>query len=63
MVSADEMENQCKRALYDISTRNRLSGDRINNLIGIENIFDKDIYNIDRVVYKDLNTVSSIKKN
>jgi hypothetical protein len=61
MVSPDEMENQCKRALYDISTRTNLSVDRINNLIGIDNVFDKDLNQLDKVIYKDIYTESSIE--
>jgi hypothetical protein len=56
-VSADKMDIKCKRAIYDISTREKLSSSRINNIIGIDNIFNSEMDSLDKVIYKDFNTV------
>lgn len=42
---------KCKRALYDVCTRSVLTPDRINNLIGIDNILCR--MDIDKIVYTD----------
>ena len=46
-------ETSYKRALYDVVTRSTLSGNRINNIIGLEDILKIDLRRIDRVLYQD----------
>ena len=46
-------ETSYKRALYDVVTRSTLSGNRINNIVGLDDILKKDLRRIDRILYQD----------
>ena len=46
-ISDVEMDERCKRALYDICTRSVLTESRLNNIIGIDNILNKQLENLD----------------
>ena len=47
------VETSYKRALYDVVTRSTLSGNRINNIVGLDDILKKDLRRIDRILYQD----------
>lgn len=51
MMSDSEIEIQCKKALYELCTRSVLTEDRINNIIGVSNILDKSIEDIDKIKF------------
>lgn len=52
-VSDSIMDVKCKRVLYDIATRSIIAPSRINNIIGLDNVLDKDLKELDRIVYDD----------
>jgi hypothetical protein len=52
-ISADEIDEKCQRALYDVATRSVMNGDRLNNVIGIDNVFNKCLDNIDKIQYDE----------
>lgn len=52
-ITDKEMEFKCKRALYEICTRATLTKSRLDNIIGIENILDKEIEDIDKIKYDE----------
>ncbi|MBO5388295.1 MAG: hypothetical protein J6A59_09175 [Lachnospiraceae bacterium] len=49
----DIIDAKCQKALYEISTRSVIASDRINNIIGIDNILHKDINSIDRITFDE----------
>lgn len=50
----DEVINmKCQKALYEISTRSVITPDRVNNIIGVDNVLNKDRYSIDKIVFDD----------
>lgn len=52
-ISESEMEAKCKRALYDVCMRKAFTEDRLNNIIGVDNILQKSMLPIDRIIYKE----------
>ena len=52
-IGDDKMDEKCQKALYELSTRSVLKADRINNIIGVDNILDKQLNKINRVIYQD----------
>ena len=46
-------ETSYRRALYDVVIRSTLSGNRINNIVGLEDILKTDLWRIDRILYQD----------
>lgn len=47
-----ERKRACEKALYAVITRTTFSEDRLNNLIGVDNILNKELTILDRVEYK-----------
>lgn len=60
-----ELNIKCQKALYELSTRSVLTPDRINNIIGIDNILRKKLKELDMVVYseEDLEHIEEIKQS
>lgn len=50
-----EVKRACQRALYSLITRTTFSEDRLNNIIGVDNILERDLTYLDRVEYIDSN--------
>lgn len=57
--NSPEVKHACQRALYSLVTRTTFSEDRLNNIIGVDNILGRDLIYLDRVEYKqaDLNII------
>ena len=51
-VSDDVMDMKCQKALYELTTRSVLTDNRIDNILGLDNILDDEIYDIDKVLYE-----------
>lgn len=47
------IDMKCQKALYEACTRSVLTSDRINNIIGIDNIIKKEIKHIDKIQFND----------
>lgn len=60
-----ELNIKCQKALYELSTRSVLTPDRINNIIGIDNVLRKKLKELDMVVYseEDLEHIEEIKQS
>lgn len=52
-VSEDILEKKCQKALYELCTRSVITADRVNNIIGIDNVLSKTIVNVDKLVYRE----------
>lgn len=52
-VSDDVIEKKCQKALYELCTRSVITADRVNNIIGIDNVLNKTIINVDKLIYKE----------
>ena len=52
-ISDTEMELKCQKALYELCTRSVITEDRLNNIIGVDNILSKQRIKIDSIVFKD----------
>ena len=52
-ISEEEMKERCDKALYEICVRSVISGDRINNIIGIDNVLKKNLIYLDRIKYEE----------
>jgi hypothetical protein len=52
-ISDAEMDIKCQRALYDLCTRSVITADRVNNIIGIDDVLDKGLRYIDKVVFDE----------
>ena len=52
-VSDDVIEKKCQKALYELCTRSVITADRVNNIIGIDNVLSKTIVNVDKLVYRE----------
>lgn len=52
-ISESELELKCQKAMYELCTRSILTEDRLNNIIGIDNILNKQLVKIDKVVFQD----------
>lgn len=52
-MSEDEMDAKCQKALYELSTRSVLKADRLNNILGVDNILTKKLDNINKIIYKE----------
>lgn len=50
-----EVKRACQRALYSLITRTTFSEDRLNNIIGVDDILGRDLTYLDRVEYIDSN--------
>lgn len=53
MVTEEVMDQKCQRALYELCTRSVITADRINNIIGIDNVLVKQRQSIDKYVFDD----------
>lgn len=60
-----ELNIKCQKALYELATRSVLTPDRINNIIGIDNVLRKKLKELDMVVYseEDLEHIEEIKQS
>lgn len=47
------LEERCTKALYELATRSILTTDRLNNIIGADNIISKQFNNINRIQYNE----------
>ena len=56
-----ERKVACERALYDLVTRSTLCKDRLNNIIGFDNVLTHGIRDVDRIVY-DENELKELRK-
>ena len=63
-LSDDVIEQKCKRALYDICTRSVLTADRVNNIVGIDNVLSKEFKNIGKIKFEQdsLDKIAQIKE-
>lgn len=63
-VSDQQMDKNCQKALYELCTRSVLSGDRLNNILKLDNIFEKQSKQVDRVIYNEeaLNKIMEIER-
>lgn len=52
-LSEDEMDKKCQKALYELATRSVMNPDRLNNVIGISNILNKQLEKIDSIVFDE----------
>lgn len=52
-VSDVEMDAKCQKALYELCTRSVLHPDRINNIIGIKNVLEKTMEDVNNIVYSE----------
>lgn len=50
-----EVKRACQRALYSLITRTTFSENRLNNIIGVDDILERDLTYLDRVEYIDSN--------
>lgn len=48
-MSESEMDEKCKRALCDICGRQKMSGDRLSNIIGFSNVLTKELKQLDHI--------------
>lgn len=55
----DIIDMKCQKALYEISTRSVLKENRLNNIIGVDNILKREMNNLNKVVY-DENAIDKI---
>ena len=51
--NSPEVTVACKRALYSLITRTTFSEDRLNNIIGVDNVLNRDLIYLDRMEYLD----------
>lgn len=60
----EELDIKCQKALYELATRSVITNDRINNIIGVDNILRKKLKDLDRVIYseEDLEYIEEIKQ-
>lgn len=49
----DVMDEKCQRALYDISTRSVMTADRLNNVVGFDNVLNKQFIEINKIIYDE----------
>lgn len=63
-ISDTELDIKCQKALYELATRSVMTPDRLNNVIGIDNILRKKLKELDLVVYSeaDLEHIEEIKR-
>lgn len=63
-ISDAEMDEKCQKALYELATRSVITPSRLNNVIGISNILDKQIDDLDRIVFDEqaLDKINSIQE-
>lgn len=47
------IDEKCQRALYDVSTRSVMNSDRLNNVIGIDNVLRKQLREVDEIIYDE----------
>lgn len=47
-----EVRNASERALYSLVTRTTFCEDRLNNVVGVDNILSRELVDIDRVLYQ-----------
>lgn len=60
----DVLDIKCQKALYELSTRSVMTSDRLNNVIGIDNILRKKVKELDLVVYseEELQYIDEVKQ-
>jgi len=58
-ISDEEMSEKCQKALYELCTRSVITPSRINNIIGIEDVLHKGMYDINSIIY-DENVLNSL---
>lgn len=63
-ISDTEIDIKCQKALYELATRSVMTPDRLNNVIGIDNILRKKLKELDLVVFSeaDLEHIEEIKR-
>ena len=63
-ISDAEMDEKCQKALYEVATRSVITPSRINNDIGISNILDKQLNELDRIVFDEqaLDKINSVQE-
>ena len=63
-ISDTELDIKCQKALYELATRSVMTPDRLNNVIGIDNVLRKKLKELDLVVYSeaDLEHIEEIKR-
>ncbi len=63
-IADDVLDIKCQRALYELSTRSVMTPDRLNNVIGIDNILRKKVQELDLVVYseEELQYIDEVKQ-
>ena len=63
-MSDDEIDIKCQKALYELATRSVLTPDRINNVIGVDNILKKGLSSLNNIYYseEDLMYLEEIKE-
>lgn len=49
----DVMDEKCQRALYDISTRSVMTADRLNNVVGFDNVLNKQFIEMNKIIYDE----------
>lgn len=49
----DVIDEKCQRALYDISTRSVMTADRLNNVVGFDNVLNKQFIEINKIIYDE----------
>ena len=63
-IPEEELDIKCQRALYELATRSVMTPDRLNNVIGVDNILRKKLKELDMVIYseEDLEHIEEIKQ-
>lgn len=52
-LSEEEMEIRCRQAMYEVCVRSVLTESRLDNIIGIDNILNKSLKDLDAIRLKD----------
>lgn len=63
-IPEEELDIKCQKALYELATRSVITPDRLNNVIGVDNILRKKLKELDMVIYseEDLEHIEEIKQ-
>ena len=62
-ISDEEFDNRCQKALYDLCTRSVLYSDRLNYIIGVDNVLKKPLIELDRVIFDEEALKQTYKPN
>lgn len=52
-ISDNELDVKCQKALYELATRSVITPDRINNIIGVDNVLNKQLREIDNIIFDE----------